>query len=45
VRSKEAEMINNIEILLMVVAVNGCVLGLACLALWGLNRAVDALDH
>jgi hypothetical protein len=38
-------MANNIEILLMVVAVNGCVLGLACLALWRLNRAVDGFDR
>ena len=38
-------MTNNIQILLMVIAVNGCVLGLACLALYGLNRAVDAFDR
>ena len=38
-------MTNNIEILLMVIAVNGCVLGLACLALWRLNRAVDGFDR
>jgi hypothetical protein len=38
-------MTNNIEILLMVIAVNACVLGLACMALYGLNRAVDAFDR
>jgi hypothetical protein len=38
-------MANNIEILLMVIAVNACVLGLACFALWGLNRSVDAFDR
>jgi hypothetical protein len=37
-------MTNNIEILLMVIAVNASVLGLAGLALWRLNRAVDGLD-
>jgi hypothetical protein len=38
-------MSNNIEILLMVIAVNVCVLGLACIALYSLNRAVDAFDR
>jgi hypothetical protein len=38
-------MTNNIEILLMVIAVNGCVLGLASLALFSLNRAVDEFDR
>ncbi len=38
-------MTNNIQILLMVIAVNACVLGLACLALYGLNRAVDQFDR
>ena len=38
-------MTNNIEILLMVIAVNACVLGLAGIALWRLNRAVDQFDR
>ncbi len=38
-------MTNNIEILLMVIAVNACVLGLASLALWRLNKAVDGFDR
>jgi hypothetical protein len=38
-------MTNNIEILLMVIAINASVLGLACVALYGLNRAVDAFDR
>jgi hypothetical protein len=38
-------MTSNIEILLMVIAVNAGVLGLAGLALWRLNRAVDGLDR
>jgi hypothetical protein len=38
-------MTNNLEILLMVVAVNGCVLGLAATALFFLNRAIDGLDR
>jgi hypothetical protein len=38
-------MTNNIQILLMVIAVNGCVLGLAGLALWRLQRAVDGFDR
>ena len=42
--TREADMTNNIEILLMVIAINGSVLGLACLALWRLNRAVDGFD-
>lgn len=37
-------MANNIEILLMVIAINGAVLALASLALWRLNRAVDGFD-
>jgi hypothetical protein len=37
-------MTNNIEILLMVIAVNASVLGLACMALWRLNRSVDQFD-
>jgi hypothetical protein len=44
-RTRGTDMTNNIEILLMVIAVNGCVLGLASLALWRLNRAVDAFDR
>jgi hypothetical protein len=38
-------MTNNIEILLMVIAVNACVLGLAGTALYFLNRAVDPFDR
>ena len=38
-------MTNNIEILLMVVAVNACILGLAGIALYRLNKAVDAFDR
>jgi hypothetical protein len=38
-------MTNNIEILLMVIAVNACLLGLACIALYGLNRSVDGFDR
>ena len=38
-------MTNNIEILLMVIAVNGCVLGLAAFALFLLNRAIDPFDR
>jgi hypothetical protein len=38
-------MTNNIEILLMVIAVNACVLGLASIALYSLNRSVDAFDR
>jgi hypothetical protein len=37
-------MTNNIAILLMVIAVNACVLGLAGTALYFLNRAVDPFD-
>jgi hypothetical protein len=38
-------MTDNIEILLMVIAVNAGVLGLACIVLYGLNRAVDGFDR
>jgi hypothetical protein len=38
-------MSNNFEILLMVIAINACVLGLASIALYGLNKAVDEFDH
>jgi hypothetical protein len=38
-------MSNNIEILLMVIAVNACVLSLACVALYRLNKAVDEFDR
>lgn len=38
-------MTNNFEILLMVIAINGCVLGLASIALYRLNKAVDEFDH
>jgi hypothetical protein len=38
-------MTNNIEILLMVIAVNACVLGLAGTALYFLNRAIDPFDR
>lgn len=38
-------MTNNIEILLMVIAVNACVLGLAGTALYFLNRAVEVFDR
>jgi hypothetical protein len=38
-------MANNIEILLMVIAVNACVLGLGGTALYFLNRAVDPFDR
>jgi hypothetical protein len=38
-------MINNIEILLMVIAISGCVLGLAGVALYHVNKAVDAFDR
>jgi len=41
----EADMTNNVEILLMVIAVNACILGLAATALFFLNRAVDSLDR
>jgi hypothetical protein len=32
---------NGFQILLVVIAVNGCVLGVAFLALFGLNKAVS----
>jgi hypothetical protein len=38
-------MANNIEILLMVIAVNACVLGLAFIALYRLNKAVEEFDR
>jgi hypothetical protein len=38
-------MTNSINILLMVLAVNASVLGVAVLALYGLNRAVDNFDN
>jgi hypothetical protein len=38
-------MTNSLNILLMVLAVNGLVLGLGVIALYGLNRAVDKFDH
>jgi hypothetical protein len=38
-------MTNNIVILLMVIAVNAGVLGLAGVALWRLNKTVDAFDR
>jgi hypothetical protein len=38
-------MSNNIEILLMVIAVNVCVLGVAFIALYRLNRAADQFDR
>jgi hypothetical protein len=38
-------MMDNINILLMVIAVNVIVLGLACIALYRLNKAVDEVDR
>jgi hypothetical protein len=38
-------MANNIEILLMVLAVNACVLAVAAFALYGLNKSVDQFDR
>ncbi len=38
-------MTNSFEILLMVVAVNACVLGLASVGLYRLNKAVEEFDH
>jgi hypothetical protein len=38
-------MANNIEILLMVIAVSACVLSLAFIALYWLNQAVDEFDR
>ena len=38
-------MTNSVEILLMVIAVNAVVLAIAGLALYRLNKSVDAFDH
>jgi hypothetical protein len=38
-------MTNSINILLMVLAVNACVLAVACVALYRLNKAVDRFDR
>jgi hypothetical protein len=38
-------MSNSINILLMVLAVNACVLGVAFVALYGLNKGVDQFDR
>lgn len=38
-------MANNLNILLMVIAVNVCVLGVAFIALYRLNKAVDQFDR
>jgi hypothetical protein len=38
-------MSNSVEILLMVIAVNVGVLGIAAFALYRLNKAVDQFDH
>jgi hypothetical protein len=38
-------MTNNIEILLMVIAVNAVVLAVAAFALYNLNRAADQFDR
>jgi hypothetical protein len=38
-------MTNSMNILLMVLAVNACVLGVAVIALYRLNRAVDQFDR
>jgi hypothetical protein len=38
-------MTNSMNILLMVLAVNACVLGVAFLGLYGLNKAVDQFDR
>jgi hypothetical protein len=38
-------MTNSVNILLMVLAVNACVLGLAFVALYRLNNAVDQFDR
>jgi hypothetical protein len=38
-------MTNSLNILLMVLAVNACVLGVAFIALYRLNRAVDKFDR
>ena len=38
-------MSNSINILLMVLAVNGCVLGVAFVALYRLNKIADQFDR
>jgi hypothetical protein len=38
-------MTNSINILLMVLAVNACVLAVAVIALYRLNKAVDQFDR
>jgi len=38
-------MTNSINILLMVLVVNACVLGVAFIALYRLNKAVDRFDR
>jgi hypothetical protein len=38
-------MTNSLNILLMVLAVNACVLGIAFAALYGLNKGVDQFDR
>lgn len=38
-------MTNSLNILLMVLAVNACVLAIAVAALYRLNKAVDKFDH
>ena len=38
-------MTNSMNILVMVLAVNACVLGVAVIALYGLNNAVDKFDR
>jgi hypothetical protein len=38
-------MTNSMNILMMVLAVNACVLGLAFIALYRLNKAVDQFDR
>jgi hypothetical protein len=38
-------MTNSLNILLMVLAVNACVLGIAFIALYGLNKGVDQFDR
>jgi hypothetical protein len=38
-------MTNSINILLMVLSINACVLGVAFVALYRLNKAVDQFDR
>jgi hypothetical protein len=38
-------MSNSLNVLLMVLAVNGVVLAVACIALYRLNKAVDQFDR